>query len=632
MGGHYLGPVFECQVDAYPEMKCNIIVTFFLLPTDLPVLSGRDLIGSINMRLPGINIYSQMTAWILAGGAAAYTLADAWLSRGDLLPALPILVFLAVGAAMAARLAVSGEGGGVRLAPSFVLVALMLLPPPAALLVALSGCSGGLGAGVVGPTRSDGTGLLAVLVPVGAVQFLHSVRGTDLDPASGAGLGALLMLFILIQGLSLGLGGFLGLLARTDHPERPTAIALLAETINIPLAWLLISFLLYAGAFPSVVFGMLILLGSFGLRQWDRALRDIHETHDALAARATELATLHSIGRQILSSLDPSRVFFIVDRECQKIFDLDVFFIALADRETRMLHLAYRRRRGKAPEETMRPLGEGLASLVAADKRGLRVNDATPRSASPVFDPELVDLETRSYLAVPLIVEDEVIGVLSVQSRRPEAYDDHHLSVLTTIAQQAAVAIENARHYEMATVDSLTGLFLRPYFFRRVEEEYNRARRYRGSFGLLMMDLDGFKAINDRCGHLSGDRYLKAFGATILDRLRAADLACRYGGDEFCLLLPETDLAGAQAIAERIREDVGDLVVRADALALRTTVSIGVAAFPDHHIGDLKALLRKADQALYRAKQMGRDRVVRSAARGSRTGMRRLAHFLPPAG
>jgi len=96
----------------------------------------------------------------------------------------------------------------------------------------------------------------------------------------------------------------------------------------------------------------------------------------------------------------------------------------------------------------------------------------------------------------------------------------------------------------------------------------------------------------------------------VQSRLRGPDLACRYGGDEVCLLLPETDLAGAQAIAERIRSAVGALVVHVDTLAVRTTTSIGVAAFPDHDADNLKGLLRKADEALYTAKKSGRDRVV----------------------
>lgn len=125
-----------------------------------------------------------------------------------------------------------------------------------------------------------------------------------------------------------------------------------------------------------------------------------------------------------------------------------------------------------------------------------------------------------------------------------------------------------------------------------------------------MLDLDGFKAIDDRHGHLAGDRCLRTFGQAIRTGLRGADLACRYGGDEFCLLLPETDLAGARPIAERLRVAVGALAVDVGGTRVRSTVSIGLAGFPEHYSGDLRALLPRANQALYRAKHEWRDRVV----------------------
>jgi diguanylate cyclase (GGDEF)-like protein len=168
--------------------------------------------------------------------------------------------------------------------------------------------------------------------------------------------------------------------------------------------------------------------------------------------------------------------------------------------------------------------------------------------------------------------------------------------------------------HAMATVDSLTGFFLRDYFFSRLDEEDERARRYGGGFALLMLDLDGFKEINDRHGHLAGDRFLSEISATIRDQLRAADVACRYGGDEFCLLLPQTARAGAHAIAERIRAAVSQRTVGVDGRRLRVTVSIGLALFPDHDAGDVESLMRRSDEALYQAKRTGRDRVSPAAA------------------
>ena len=359
----------------------------------------------------------------------------------------------------------------------------------------------------------------------------------------------------------------------------------------------------------------LVLLSLAVLQRLDRALGQLRRTNGALSSRTTELAALHAIGREIPSSTDPDRVFAILERECSKIFELDAFIIGLVDRETSILRIAHGSRRGSESEPPGTILEhEGLVSWVLDEKRARRVDDLRRHPRLVAAGGGLIDPCSRSVLAVPLIVEGQVVGILSVQSRRPGAFDDHQLSVLTTIAQQAVVAIENARHYQMATVDSLTGFFTRDYFFRRLGEEDKRVRRYGGHFALLMVDIDGFKEINDKNGHLAGDQYLTAVAATIRDQLRAADLACRYGGDEFCLLLPETGLGGGRAIAERVRNAVSRKIVGVDGLALRTTVSIGVAVFPEHDTGDLRGLMRNADEALYRAKRAGRDRVVPFAA------------------
>jgi diguanylate cyclase (GGDEF)-like protein len=554
------------------------------------------------------SIYVRVGGWTLTAALVVCVALDAWMRRTSLMPALADTLVLGAGAATAAWLA--GRGGALRVALTFILAAFVLLPPPGAALVTLAACAPGLGAGVAGLDRRGGGAIAALVVPVTAAHLLYAALPSPPNPASSAALFHICLLFALVQTCATALGKVVDEAYGFADPKAAIEPRLLLEALNAPLAWLVVSWTVTSGPLRTLLLSGLVLGAQLNLRELARARSRLRETHDALTARVTELATLHAIGREILSSFEPSRVFAIVDRECRKILELDSLLIALVDRETRQLHAAYSRHRGEEPDRSLPPLGQGLASWVVHEKRAVRIDDLRDDRAVVPRPPELLDPEARSIMAVPLIVEDEAIGVVTVQSSRPAAYDDHLLSVLTTIAQQAAVAIENARHYEMATVDSLTGLFLRPYFFRRLEEEYNRSKRYHGSFGLLMMDLDGFKAINDRYGHLVGDRYLRSFGGIVQSRLRGPDLACRYGGDEVCLLLPETDLSGAKAIAERIRSAVGSLVVHVDTLAVRTTTSIGVAAFPDHDTDDLKGLLRKADEALYTAKKCGRDRVV----------------------
>jgi diguanylate cyclase (GGDEF)-like protein len=363
-----------------------------------------------------------------------------------------------------------------------------------------------------------------------------------------------------------------------------------------------------------VIVAAIVLLGEVTLLRLSMAQGALGAINRSLASRLSELQTLHAIGREIVASLRPERAFAIVERECRKIFPMDFCFIALSEPAGAGLDLVYRRRRGGTAWNGSDSLERGLAVEVARRKQGLRIDDLDSEPVDSPFRVGVVDVQSRSALSVPLIIEERVIGVLSIQSDAPNAYDDHQLSVLTTVAQQAASAIEHARAHHLASVDSLTGFFLRDYFFKRLDEEHKRATRYGGAFSLLMLDLDGFKEINDRHGHLAGDQYLREVSTAIRAELRAADLACRYGGDEFCFLLPQTELEGGRVIAERIRAAVARQIVGAQGVALRSTASIGLTSFPLHAAADPTRLLRNADEALYRAKRAGKDCVVPYAA------------------
>ena len=160
----------------------------------------------------------------------------------------------------------------------------------------------------------------------------------------------------------------------------------------------------------------------------------------------------------------------------------------------------------------------------------------------------------------------------------------------------------------LAWTDPLTGLFNVAYFYRALEEEIERGMRYGSPFALLFMDADNFKDINDRLGHLQGDRVLKAIGDAVASSLRSADIAARYGGDEFTAILPETQVEGSVKVAERVRKKVEGL---GDSLGVSPlSLSIGVAVFPLDGI-TAEELVRRADWAMYQAKKMGGNRVFR---------------------
>jgi diguanylate cyclase (GGDEF)-like protein len=221
-------------------------------------------------------------------------------------------------------------------------------------------------------------------------------------------------------------------------------------------------------------------------------------------------------------------------------------------------------------------------------------------------------------LELPLKVDGELFGKVVL---RGEAFDDEQVATATSLAAQAAVALENAQLHTLverqALVDPLTGLANRRSLEESLQEEVSRAHRFDGSVCLVLADLDRFKAINDRYGHPTGDHALRVFAQTVKDVVREVDSAGRWGGEEFALILPGTDVAGGIALAERIRETLAAREIRATSGELvELTASFGVAAFPQS--GDHSALVAAADEALYWAKRDGRDRVAAAIDAASR--------------
>jgi diguanylate cyclase (GGDEF)-like protein len=161
----------------------------------------------------------------------------------------------------------------------------------------------------------------------------------------------------------------------------------------------------------------------------------------------------------------------------------------------------------------------------------------------------------------------------------------------------------------LSTVDSLTDLYNRAFLFNSVDREINRSRRFRRGFCLLMMDLDGLKAVNDRYGHYRGDMVLRGLAQIIRTGLRDVDVAARYGGDEFVALLPETDPSGAYVVAEKIRQGVSELMVEGDGQRIMASLSIGVVSYPDDG-QTADELMIAADEAMYLSKGLGGNRVV----------------------
>ncbi len=182
-------------------------------------------------------------------------------------------------------------------------------------------------------------------------------------------------------------------------------------------------------------------------------------------------------------------------------------------------------------------------------------------------------------------------------------------NVLERARLEAEVRRANDRLREWAIRDGLTGLYNHRHFQEQLLTEFARARRYAQPLACLMIDLDHFKRINDTCGHPFGDEVLKQLARTLTDVARQADIIARYGGEEFVVVLPSTDLEGARRFAERVRAEVAARPVRADGQAVDITLSVGVATSRTPGVDNERALIKRADAALYEAKRAGRNRV-----------------------
>ncbi|MCP3980029.1 MAG: sensor domain-containing diguanylate cyclase [bacterium] len=541
-----------------------------------------------------------------------YVMAELSVHGAQLAAALPFLLALGIPALVSGHLMLGARRvRPVRLGLGIVLAAMFLLPSPAGTLIGMLAVVAGAGGGLAGRFQR---GPLAVASLGGALvvtEFTCQVLLPLGTVSAGAALLWIGVFYLVMQGSAVALG-LLGPRDTLTDMLNPF-FRLLAESVNVITAWLLVGLLGGQAWLQTTMLLLTLLAAQMALIHLARTRGALGRSRHDLASRLSELETLHSIGSEILTTLDPVRLCSILERECRRVFDWDDFYIGLSYQTTPHQGLVYRRTRGAEAEVAERLLGNGVLNYISGERSGVRL-DSIAKAARSALMVEVVDPESRSALIVPLLVGERAIGLLSIQSRREGAFDHHQLSLLTTIAQQAAAAMENARHYRMATVDALTGFYNRDYFFQRLEDEYRRASRYAARFSLLMMDLDGFKGLNDTHGHIAGDQYLQAVGDTIRAQLRQADMAGRFGGDEFCILLPETDFAGACAIAERIREAISRRAIGVNGTTLRATASIGVAAFPEHDAGAPRDLMKRADAALYRAKRQGRDCVAYYAA------------------
>jgi two-component system, cell cycle response regulator len=321
-------------------------------------------------------------------------------------------------------------------------------------------------------------------------------------------------------------------------------------------------------------------------------------------------------------AVDPSAVFAAVLENAQALAALDFAALTLVqEEEGARVHRVAKVVGGTAAARAL----EGRAF---ADNNGLvanvvRYGTPLPGRALPSMEQKVVfdeDTEIRGLGALrilPLVAADRILGTLVAGTRARGALGEDVLRMLEVLAIQAAQAVLRAQLFEqterLATIDGLTSLANRRTFQARAEQALAQARRYGRACAVLITDIDHFKVVNDTYGHPAGDVVLKGVAQMLREQARDTDVVARYGGEEFAVVMPETDLKGAQVIAERLRESVAARSFHTELGPVRVTLSLGLAASPVDGT-EMAVLVQLADQCLYQAKRSGRNRLVTAEA------------------
>jgi len=322
--------------------------------------------------------------------------------------------------------------------------------------------------------------------------------------------------------------------------------------------------------------------------------------------RSAQLEAINAIARQSTAVLELNELMDNVCKVITQAFRIDHVSILMKEDGRLVVRASSGRLTPVMAVGDALPNGSGLCGRALLSGKTVLENNV---SGVIGYVPGLK--ESVSEMCVPLMAFGETLGVLALDSAGAEAFLAEDVQTLEAVADMCATAIQNAHYFErvrqMAYLDGLTGMFNRRFFEMRIMEEVERALRYNLSMAVVMIDIDHFKRINDEFGHLLGDEVLKQISRIFQEHLRKPDVLCRFGGEEFAVLLPETTGERALAVAEKLRQMVSAYPF--PGIPRPVTFSAGVADLPRHG-RSRDELVHAADAAMYAAKQAGRNRVL----------------------
>jgi diguanylate cyclase (GGDEF)-like protein len=319
--------------------------------------------------------------------------------------------------------------------------------------------------------------------------------------------------------------------------------------------------------------------------------------------RASQLEAINAVARETTVVLDVKELLSKACRKIREAFQVSHVSMLVKEDEDLVLQSNDGSLTPRIPEGGKVPAGAGLWGQALRESKTVIGNDV---KADP--DGVRIYLETGSQMCIPLVSFGQTLGVLVLDSAQPGCFGGSDIQSLESVADICATAIQNAHYVErvkrLAYLDGLTGIFNRRYFELRIQEELERSRRFDSGMSVIMVDIDQFKRLNDEFGHLLGDEVLRQVSSIFSQQLRKIDVVCRYGGEEFAILLSQTSQLQAMGIAEKLRRMVDGW--QFPGVPQPVTISVGVATCPNHG-NTREELVKAADAGLYAAKQAGRN-------------------------
>lgn len=345
------------------------------------------------------------------------------------------------------------------------------------------------------------------------------------------------------------------------------------------------------------------------------------EEKDAFKKWGEDLNLLNDLSKSLVATLDTDKIIVTAYTRMQEIISHDILSIVLFKQKKLWLFSSVKLNVDEIEEIKSAIISSAKEVSDTEDKDTYKMavqymgeGDAEVSQPESVRKKKASQLLNRLYF--PMEIGGTRIGMLKMIRYSDEPFSKHQNDIVSMIVSTLTLSLRNAEIHrevqEMASTDSLTGLFNKRYFFEIIDREFKSTMRYQSPVSLIMVDLDNFKMINDKFGHLAGDAVLRGVSSMLIKSLREMDVPARYGGDELAIILPETAVEQAFFVAKRIKRLLEQTPIKYRDSSIKITASFGISSCPNSSIRTVEDMIAEADRALYDAKACGRNRIEAS--------------------